>query len=92
MDIDSGNDLADASTLEATEVDNGHGHEFERLSQGITIRFDALALGQIRYLAHQKGIGPTTLARIWVMERLHEEQGDGSLRTNGKIASEETHR
>lgn len=40
------------------------------LSQGITIRFDAETLEQLRTRARKKGIGPTTLARMWILERL----------------------
>jgi hypothetical protein len=45
------------------------------LSQGITIRFDPETLATLRQEAKKKGIGPTTLARMWILERL---QGAGS--------------
>ena len=40
------------------------------LSKGITIRFDAETLEKLRQRAHEKGIGPTTLARMWILEHL----------------------
>ncbi len=40
------------------------------LSKGITIRLDPQTLAEIRSRARRIGIGPTTLIRIWVMERL----------------------
>lgn len=40
------------------------------LNQGITIRFDAATLEQLRLRARKKGLGPTTLARMWILERL----------------------
>ena len=43
----------------------------KNLSQGITIRFDAETLEELRQQAHRKGIGPTTLVRMWILERLH---------------------
>jgi len=43
----------------------------KNLSQGITIRFDAETLEELREQAHSKGMGPTTLARMWILERLH---------------------
>ena len=43
----------------------------KNLSQGITIRFDPATLEELRSQAHQKGVGPTTLARMWTLERLH---------------------
>ncbi len=52
--------------------------EFERtnvrfaknLSQGITVPFTAETLETLRATAQKKGIGPTTLARMWLLERL----------------------
>ena len=40
------------------------------LSSGLTVRFDDRTLGRIRTEANNKGIGPTTLIRMWVMEKL----------------------
>jgi predicted DNA binding CopG/RHH family protein len=42
----------------------------KRLSTGVTIRLDPDTLEKLRTLAHEKGIGPTTLIRMWVLERL----------------------
>jgi predicted DNA binding CopG/RHH family protein len=43
----------------------------KKLSEGITIRFDQNTLNKIRKIAHDKGIGPTTLARMWILEHLN---------------------
>ena len=43
-----------------------------RLSEGITIRLDPETLRELRILARKKGIGPTTLARMWILEHLRE--------------------
>jgi predicted DNA binding CopG/RHH family protein len=43
-----------------------------KLSEGITIRLDPETLRRLRAQAHDKGIGPTTLARMWILERLRE--------------------
>ena len=56
-------------------------HEFKtvkakfakNLSEGITIRFDEPTLTKIREIAHEKGIGPTTLARMWILENLKQQ-------------------
>ena len=40
------------------------------LSEGITIRLDPQTLVALRTVAKEKGIGPTTLARLWIRERL----------------------
>ncbi|MDE2768054.1 MAG: CopG family antitoxin [Chloroflexota bacterium] len=42
----------------------------KNLSQGITVRFTAETLETLRATAQKKGIGPTTLARMWILERL----------------------
>ena len=44
----------------------------QNLSRGITIRFDEETLRQLREYAHQRGIGPTTLARMWILEQLQK--------------------
>lgn len=45
----------------------------KRLSHGLTIRLDVKTLAQLRGLAAEKGVGPTTLIRMWVLERLRAE-------------------
>jgi hypothetical protein len=45
----------------------------KNLSEGITIRFDKLTLNKIREVAHEKGLGPTTLARMWILENLKQQ-------------------
>ena len=44
----------------------------KNLSQGLTIRLDPETLEKIRAEAHAKGIGPTTLIRMWVMEHVNQ--------------------
>lgn len=46
----------------------------KNLSEGITIRFDPQTLAELRSRAKKQGIGPTTLARMWVLERLEGER------------------
>lgn len=36
----------------------------------INVRFDETTLEKLREKAKKKGIGPTTLARMWILERL----------------------
>lgn len=43
------------------------------LTAGLTLRLDASTLTGIQRLAAEKGIGPTTLARMWLIERLKQE-------------------
>ncbi|MCA9373455.1 hypothetical protein KC921_05190 [Candidatus Woesebacteria bacterium] len=42
----------------------------KKLSSGITVRFDDKTLNSIREEAHSKGMGATTLIRMWVLEKL----------------------
>jgi len=42
----------------------------KNLSSSVAIRLDPESLERIRQLAHDQGIGPTTLIRIWVLEHL----------------------
>lgn len=44
------------------------------LSKGITIRLDPDTLERVRELASDKGIGPTTLIRMWVIEKIKDEK------------------
>ena len=44
----------------------------KNLSEGITIRFDQPTLGKLREIAHEKGVGPTTLARMWILEQMKQ--------------------
>ena len=46
----------------------------KNLSQGMTIRLDLDTSIKLRSQAAKKGVGPTTLVRMWVIERLQESQ------------------
>lgn len=47
-------------------------HVAKDLSQGLTVRFDGQTLAKLRSEAAKKGIGATTLIRMWTMERLSQ--------------------
>lgn len=47
-------------------------HFAKNLSEGITIRLEATTLAELRRYANEQGIGPTTLMRMWILERLKE--------------------
>jgi hypothetical protein len=42
----------------------------KKLSEGITIRLDPATLEKVRTEAAAKGIGATTLIRMWVLEHV----------------------
>jgi predicted DNA binding CopG/RHH family protein len=55
----------------------------KNLSQGMTIRLDLDTTIKLKSEAAKKGIGATTLVRMWVLERLKEqaaEKGRGRSR------------
>ena len=50
----------------------------KNLSEGLHIRLDPETMTALRSEAQQKGIGPTTLARMWIRERLREERAQST--------------
>lgn len=42
----------------------------KNLSEPLSIRLDSSTLEGLREIAHKKGIGPTTLARMWIKEHV----------------------
>jgi hypothetical protein len=44
----------------------------KNLSHGLTIRLDPETLAKVRSLAKKKGIRPTTLIRMWILEDLEK--------------------
>lgn len=47
----------------------------------ITIRFQPEHLQELRNKAFKRGIGPTTLARMWILEHLNQIGKSGHIRT-----------
>ena len=62
-------DTRDTADFEA-EFERTNVRFAKNLSQGITVRFSPETLEILRTTAHKKGIGATTLARMWILERL----------------------
>jgi hypothetical protein len=50
----------------------------KNLSHGLTIRLDPETLAKVRALARKKGIGPTTLIRMWILEDLEKLEQQAS--------------
>ena len=44
----------------------------KNLATSISVRLTPALLGQLRRAAREKGIGPSTLARMWIVEHLRE--------------------
>ncbi len=45
------------------------------LTEALNVRLDKATLASLREIARARGIGPTTLVRMWILERLGEERG-----------------
>ncbi len=45
-------------------------HRERVFTRSITIRFDETTLTRLRQTAQDRGVGPTTLVRMWIKERL----------------------
>lgn len=50
----------------------------KNLTQGLTVQFDPRTVEQLRARAERKGVRPTQLVRMWVLERLQESDGGAS--------------
>ncbi len=46
----------------------------KNLSETINIRLDSPTLHDVRGKAKEKGLGPTQLIRMWIMERLYSKE------------------
>ena len=46
----------------------------KRLSEGLTVRLDRQDREELERRADEQGIGPSTLVRIWIKERLRSTQ------------------
>ena len=44
----------------------------------LAVRLDAKTIDALADLGHQKGLGPSTLARMWLLERLSQEEASES--------------
>lgn len=40
----------------------------------LTLRLEEQSLNELRKIAREKGIGPSTLARMWILERLRAQR------------------
>ncbi len=50
------------------------GYHVANKNKTVTVRFDQWDLQKLREEAFTKGIGPTTLIRMWVREKLHQNK------------------
>lgn len=48
----------------------------KNLSEGLHIRLDPDSLTRLRETANRRGVGPTTLVRMWILEHLQAHPGE----------------
>lgn len=60
------------SVLEAIDKDSVVVFHRAQKTGTLTVRFDPEDIERLRDEAHQRGVGPTTLVRMWVLEHLRE--------------------
>ena len=46
----------------------------QRLSHILAVRLDARTIDRLAEVGRAKGLGPSTLARMWLLERLEQEK------------------
>ncbi len=57
--------------------------EFARpLDHILAVRLEAKTISQLARVAESLGIGPSTLVRMWVIERLHQLEGKAEAKTS----------
>lgn len=58
------------------EIDKGTlvGFHRSRKTGSLTIRFQPEDIQRIREKANQEGVGPTTLARMWILQHIRGQQ------------------
>ena len=54
----------------------------EQLSTNFTVRLSPATLKLLRKHAERKGIAPSTLARMWLVERLRQDEGSQTRQTS----------
>jgi hypothetical protein len=62
------------------------------LAHHLSVRLDAKAIGELVQLGAEMGIGPSTLARIWIMQRLARERAQHARPPGGAAAPAEPSR
>lgn len=44
------------------------------IKRALTIELDQTTIDELRALAQERGLGPSTLARMWILEQLRQER------------------
>ena len=45
------------------------------IKRGLTVKLDEEAIEELTKIAKERGIGPSTLARMWILEHLRKQKG-----------------
>ncbi len=46
----------------------------KKLSEGLHIRLDPESSAELQTLAQERGVGPSTLARMWILEQIKQKR------------------
>lgn len=46
----------------------------QKLTEGLTIQFNRETVTKLRQRAQRRGLGPTQLARMWILEKLQQDE------------------
>lgn len=82
-DIPAFRDEAEAATFWDTHSPLDYPDEFQEtqvsfarplIKRGLTVKLDQDTIEELRALARDRGLGPSTLARMWILEHLRLER------------------
>ncbi len=48
------------------------------IKRGLMVKLSQETMEQLRQLARERGVGTSTLVRMWLLERLHKERASGA--------------
>jgi hypothetical protein len=73
----------DREELRELDAERVPGRSRLALSRHLNVRLDELTYAQVEARAHELGIGPSSLVRIWVRDRLREERAAAAANSPG---------
>jgi hypothetical protein len=50
------------------------------IKRGLTVKLDQNTIDELRAIATERGVGPSTLARMWILDHLRQEKQRASTR------------
>jgi hypothetical protein len=84
-------DEAEAAAFWDTHSPLDYPEEFEEveitfarpvLKRGLTVKLDQATIDELRAIGQEQGVGPSTLARMWILEHLRAEVARRSAKSS----------